>query len=144
MKKIISTFLLIVLIFTLTGCGINAVIKSDAELNELEDVSMTIKEGTLNRDGATIIITDTSDDDNMYGESYRIDKKVNDTWEEKDIVVKGNYGWNSIGYRVDENDKLEMDINWKWLYGTLEDGEYRLVKNVLEKYFSVEFEISSK
>ena len=102
---------------------------------------MEIKEGTLTRSGVVIIITDTSDRDNIYGEEYRIDKYSDGKWEEVDVVVDGNYGWNSIGYHVDDNKELELDINWKWLYGSLDKGKYRIVKSVNNKYFSVEFMI---
>ena len=47
---------------------------------------------------------------------------------------------------VDENNKLEIDIDWSKTYGELEKGEYRLVKSTeIENKlyeFSVEFEIS--
>lgn len=116
------------------------------ELNNAKGVSMTIKEGTLTKTGATIIIKDISNKNNTFGEEYRIDKYENNEWKELDVVVKGNYGWNSIGYHVDKNNKLELTINWEWLYGKLEKGKYRLVKNISDlknekQTFSVEFEI---
>ena len=116
------------------------------ELNDAKGVSMTIKEGTLTDTGATIIIKDISNKNNTFGEEYRIDKYVNNEWQELDVVVKGNYGWNDIGYHVDKNNKLELTIDWEWLYGKLEKGKYRLVKNSLDlknkkHTFSVEFEI---
>jgi len=120
-------------------------IKDIAELNEVKGVTMTIKEGTLTRTGATIIITDLSGKDNVYGNWYRIDKKENGIWQELDIIFEGNYGCNLIGYSPNENNQLEMDVNWEDLYGKLESGEYRLVKETsipLENqkyYFSVEF-----
>ena len=57
-----------------------------------------------------------------------------------------------IGYSTGENHKLEMDINWETLYGKLEQGKYRLVKEVAinnkdtgaykgNKYIYVEFMI---
>ena len=111
------------------------------DLDEVDGVSMVIKEGTLKRDRATIVITDTSGKNYTYGEEYRIDKYSDSKWEEADIVVDGNYGWNSIGYYIDDNKELELDINWKWLYGSLDKGRYRIVKSVNNKYFSVEFMI---
>ena len=115
------------------------------DLNQDKNISMTIKEGTLTNTGATIIITDTTGKDNVYGNWYRIDKKENGIWQELDIIFEGNYGCNLIGYSPNENNQLEMDVNWEDLYGKLESGEYRLVKETsipLENqkyYFSVEF-----
>ena len=123
-------------------------IMSDAELNEIEGVVMTIKEGTLTPTGATVVITDYSEKSHIYGEEYRIDKLEDGTWKPVDVVLEGNYGWNSIGYKVDRNKKLVLEIDWKWLYKSLSNGTYRIVKYALEdsslekKYFSVEFEIT--
>ena len=111
------------------------------ELDEVEGVSMVIKDGTLSRRGATVIITDTSGMNYTYGEEYRIDKYKEGVWKELDVIVEGNYGWNSIGYMVDDNGILELDVKWEWLYGRLEDGYYRIVKSVNDKEFSIEFRI---
>lgn len=111
------------------------------ELDEVKDVSMVIKDGTLTRNGATIIITDNSDMNYTYGEEYRIDKYSASNWKEVDVVLDGNYAWNSIGYMVGEDNTLELDIKWEWLYGSLENGYYRIAKSVNNKEFSIEFKI---
>ncbi|MCH5167052.1 MAG: hypothetical protein J1F35_04080 [Erysipelotrichales bacterium] len=117
------------------------------KIDDLEGVSMTIKEGTLTRSGATIIITDTTSRDNIYGSEFKLDKKENDRWQEMEIIFDGNYAWTSKGYMVDKNNKLEMNVDWEWLYGKLEDGKYRLVKKTsepgegTEHHITVEFEI---
>lgn len=120
--------------------------KCSIKIDDLDGISMTIKDGTLTRKGATIIITDTSNRKNVYGESYRIDKEENNKWTELDTIID-NYAFNSIGYYVDKNNKLELDINWEWLYGKLENGKYRIVKDTQEAgegtnhYITVEFVI---
>ena len=135
MKKILICLITFMAFITLTGCEdkLKTTIKDTAELNEIDGVTMTIKKDTLTRTGATIIITDVSGKSNIYGADYGRE------WTQ--------FKWNAIGYTVDKNNKLEMDINWEKLYGKLEDGEYRIVKSTDEylkdilyiKYFSVEF-----
>ncbi len=131
MKKILICLIALVAGLTLTGCEdkLKTTIKDIAELNEIDGVTMTIKKDTLTRTGATIIITDVSGKSNIYGDEYRLDKKVNGKWEELEVIYKGDYGWNLVGYTKDKNNKIEMDMNWEWLYGSLEDGEYRIVKD---------------
>lgn len=116
-------------------------IENEYKVENLDGISMIIKDGTLTKTSATIIITDTTNKDNTYGTYYRIDKFENNNWKVLDIIFKGNYAWTSIGYLVDKDNKLEMDINWKRLYGELDKGTYRIVKEVNNKYFSVEFQI---
>lgn len=117
------------------------------KINDLDGVTMEIKEGTLTNVGATIIITDTSSRNNIYGEPYRIDRFVDGKWQEVDVVIEGNYAWTSIGYSVGEDNKLELKMNWEWLYGKLEKGKYRIVKDTsyagegTTHYITVEFEL---
>lgn len=121
--------------------------KCSLKIDDLEGVSMSIKESTLSNTCATIVITDTSNRNNIYGEEYRIDKKENGIWNELDVVVEGNYAWNAIGYSVNKDNKLELDINWEWLYGKLKPGEYRIVKSTsyagegTKHYITAEFSI---
>ena len=150
MKKLYYMLTIIVIFLTVLACGgekLKVTIKNTAELNEVKGINMTIKKGTLKRTGAIIIITDYTDssDLNSYGSYYRIDKKVNGNWEKLDTVSDTGVVSDLLFYYV-KNNKLTMKINWKFVYGELEDGEYRIVKSVnikgLEiKNFSVEFKI---
>ncbi len=128
MKKNFVIFIIIVLIISsiLTWYVI------DLRTKEKTIVSMVIKEGTLTNTRATIIITDLSNDDNTYGAWFRIDKKVNEKWKEAPRLTD-NDDWNLIGYHVDENNKLELEEDWSYIYGELEPGEYRIVKDYLGK-----------
>lgn len=119
----------------------NNIVEND-EGRTLEKVTMTIKEGTLTKKGATIIIKDENKEAYTYGESYRIDKKEDGKWKELKPIID-NYGFHEVGY-ITKNGVLEMKHDWSIIYGELEEGEYRLVKSQYEngyKYFSVEFSI---
>lgn len=115
-------------------------------LNDLENVSMKIKEGTLSSSSATIIITDTSNQDYIYGESYYLEKYSYGAWIEVPITFKGNHGFNSIGYSINsKTHTLELKKNWEWLYGKLPQGNYRLITStskpgdIINHYLSAEF-----
>lgn len=128
MKYIIAIF--IVILFLIGSWFLfNDSKKENKEPQIIDGIRMYIKEGTLTKSGATIIIIDrTLDEKHTYGESFRIEKKENNKWTKLDTILK-DYGFNAIGYHVDENKKLEMEVNWKWLYGNLKKGEYRLIKD---------------
>ena len=154
MKKIFFILFLCILCLNFTGCGLKTIIKDKAELNEALGVSMTIKKDTLTRTSATVVITDTNGKEvNIYGEYFRIDKKENEEWKEVE-KVHGDMYFNAMAYYVDDNGNLEFEINWEYAYGSLENGEYRIVKDTLpnlerainesdKMYFSVEFAIVS-
>jgi len=142
----------IISIFMVLVIGISATIEkmvessNKYEMNSIYGISMVIKENTLTKTGMSVVIIDTTNYKNVYGGScdYRIDRRLNNKWEEvKKIKNFPSYLQSSY---VDENNKLEIDIDWSKTYGELEKGEYRLVKSTeIENKlyeFSVEFEIS--
>lgn len=119
----------------------------DTEEKKLQNinlkVSLSLKKDTLTKTSATIIISDISEQENTYGEWFRIDKKTNQFWEELK-PIDDNYAFKDIAYKMGENHQLEMNIDWSKLYGELESGEYRLIKDLYNDghiYLSVEFTI---
>ena len=123
----------------------------DGEINEVENVSMTIKDGTLTSTKATIIITDLNEQKYTYGAYFRIDIKENGIWKEAKKI--GNANFNDIAYIVEKNNKMELSQDWSYIYGNLKKGNYRLVKYILtneqgtpvsendKAYFSIGFTI---
>lgn len=113
----------------------------------IEKVKMYIKEGTLTPSSATIIIIDDNDNPYVYSKWFRIDKKINEQWKEVN-TSNNDYNFVAVAYNVDKTGKLEEVVDWAGLYGGLEKGEYRLVKNVYgndgnEIYFSTDFLIDN-
>lgn len=123
--------------------------KCTVKFDDLEGVSMRIKEGTLTSTGATVIIRDTSNRDNIYGAYYRIEKRENNKWIELQTLPQENgaeIGFISIGYTIDRTThEREFAIDWNCIYGELPKGEYRIVKDTsepgegTEHYITAEF-----
>ncbi len=115
--------------------------------NEIEGVSMTVEDGTVTPTGLTLFIRDTNDEPYTYGQWYELQKKTDDQWTALPVVVEGDYGFTDEGLLPDKDGILKLDVDWEWLYGKLEPGEYRIVKSVYihpdeNKYFSAEFKIA--
>ena len=109
----------------------------------VKKVKMSIKEGTLTQSSASIIILDNNDTPYAYDEWFRIDRKVNNKWEEVNRI-NNNYIVRDIAYDIRKNKKLETTVKWGDLYGELKKGKYRLVKKVYDNdgndiYISTEF-----
>ncbi len=101
----------------------------EKKLHLLKDTSMVIKEGTLTSTGATVIIISTNKDElHTYGKSYKIERYENAEWVPVKPIVD-NYVFTLEAYYVDSDGILEMDIPWETLYGKLDAGRYRIVKD---------------
>lgn len=108
--------------------------------NIVNNIEMKIKSETLTKEGLTIIIENKNTTKIGYGEWFRIDQKKEKGWQEINIVNK-DYAFNALAYIVKGTSKSEHKIDWSKLYGTLDNGQYRLVKKIDENYIAVEFTI---
>ena len=72
-------------------------------MNNIKNVSMEIKEGTLTKTGATVVITDKNETPYSYGEWFRIDEKDGDKWKEVEQITD-NYGITVSNARSALND----------------------------------------
>jgi len=119
-------------------------------VNNLEGVNMSIKEGTISPTGLTLVLKNDSESQCIYGEFFILEKKLNEKWYEVPVIIEGDYGFRSIGYELSPGDSKEWKVDWNWLYGSLDKGEYRIVKDILDfrgtgdydtYYLAVEFTI---
>ena len=67
------------------------------------------------------------------GEWFKLEKTVDDKWTPVETNPLIYYVWNDIAYEIKRNDITELPFEWKWLYGELESGFYRLTKEIVFK-----------
>lgn len=85
------------------------------------------------------------------GEWFSVESCTDGEWKPVPTNPLIDYAWLQIAYLIKSNDITELDIGWKWLYGELPPGQYRLKKEfsdyttdkktdkkVYEVYFTVE------
>ena len=101
------------------------------ENKDLSDiVNMYIKEKTLTKTGATVIMKTDTDYEFMFGEDYKIEKLNSyNQWDDMPIICN-DCAINDIGYVLSSNNSREIKLNWEKLYGELPRGSYRIVKSV--------------
>ncbi len=145
MKKAVLMVLLCGFIFSgMFGCNkyepLNKAVSSYT-VTDVENVNADIYD--VSPVGATVIIKDTNENPYVYGEWYKIEKEENGKWYDVETVIE-EYGFNEIGYSVNENNEVKFEINWEWLYGELPQGNYRILKEVNRQYIAVEFAVSEE
>lgn len=119
-------------------------------VDSLPGVTMEVKPGTASATGFTLVYDNKSAKRFIYGESFALEKNVKGKWYQVPVVVKGDHGFPDIGLTLAPGETREWNVDWKWLYGTLKPGEYRIVKDILDlrgtgdydKYFlAAEFKV---
>ena len=120
-------------------------------VNNLEGVTMTAKKGTVSAIGLTVIFENNSDKQCIFGEYFHLEKKIEGNWYQVPVALDDNYGFGDIGYDLDSSSVKEWTVKWDWLYGRLDSGDYRIVKNILdfrktgdyeEHYLAAEFTVN--
>jgi len=119
-------------------------------VNGFSGVTMTVKEGSVDSGGLTVMLENKSGSRGSYGQYFCLEKKIDGTWYQLPVTIEGEYGFDDIGYRLLPGEAKELPVNWEWLHGTLEPGDYRIVKDILdfrgtgdfdEYYLAAEFTI---
>jgi hypothetical protein len=101
-------------------------------INNFAGVTMIVKKGTESPTKLTVAFENNSNSHCIYGEYFCLEKKINSRWYQAPVTIDGNYAFNTIGYNLDSGDSDERVVDWNWLYGSLETGEYRIVKDMLD------------
>ncbi len=126
MKKGIIITIIVLVILVLISFAIFIMLNKSIFNKGVSDITMTVKEGTLTRTSATVIIKD-NDKEHGYGENYSIEKKENGEWKTVKPIGQSSFLLISMGTLTGE---LKFDLDWSERYGELENGEYRIVKSV--------------
>lgn len=141
MKRCFYSFVWIVIGVTLLiGCGSNSSSDETTDweptiyetVNNLEGVTMIVKEGTVSVTGLTTTFENNSEKEYTYGDAFVLEKKIEGNWYQVPIELDGDYGFNDIGYDLASSGVSEWQVDWEWLYGSLDTDEYRIVKDVLD------------
>lgn len=66
----------------------------------------------------------------QYGSEYRLERWNGSTWEAVPYALEGEFGWTMLAYGIELNTAAAQDIDWRWLYGELSPGRYRITKGV--------------
>lgn len=110
-------------------------------VNNFDHVSMEVKKEGLSSKGITLIFENNSDKNCIYGEFFSLEKSIDGKWYGLPVVVEGDYGFNDIGYKLNPGEVEEFQVKWEWLYGSIENGHYRIVKDISDFRGSGDFDV---
>lgn len=109
-----------------------------ATVNEMEGVTLELKEDTLKATSGTFLLTNGTDAEISYRDAYHMEKKDADGhW--KEFVGTANAQWGEETVAVPAGETVELPINWKNLCGSIGTGEFRLIIEVDGNPIAAEF-----
>jgi hypothetical protein len=99
-------------------------------VNNFEGVTMSVKDGTVSPSGLTVVFESKISGECIYGEFYSLEKEIDGKWCQVPVAIEGAYAFREIGYSLPSGESRELSVDWKWLYGDLGTGKYRIVKDI--------------
>lgn len=118
MKKLIAFILCFILLFSLWGC------KAKSTYNETENnkVALSVKEGTLTKEGVTLLIENKTNETGDYGYPFILEKQQNGKW----VVINEQQAFILPAIMLEANSVSEHQAVF---HGPLSRGKYRMIKN---------------
>jgi len=117
-----------------TATGDKLVMLEDLMQKSFPNWGLTLLAKDVTPSGLTLVCTQSGGEpsgDIMTGEDYYLTVWKKGHWRMVMPVIE-NYGWNSLAHWIPKDNDTEFKIDWKWLYGELEPGTYRLVKEFMD------------
>lgn len=96
-----------------------------------EGISMSVDRDSVSVNGALITLLNETDKDIQYGEQYYLQNYKDGIWYDVPYIIE-DFGFHNIAYILSKDNPRELVIDWKWLYGSLEPGEYRIIKDITD------------
>ena len=100
-------------------------------VNNFDGVTMDVKEGTVSPTGLTVVFKNNSDSEGLYGNNFSLEKKIDEKWHQVPTIIS-DYGFDGEGYSLPSKEDSEWNTSWEWLYGSLDMGQYRIIKDILD------------
>ena len=66
------------------------------------------------------------------GTWFKLEEKTEDDWLEVSTNPLIDFVWTMEAYMIQKDDVTEFKVDWKWLYGILEPGAYRISKEITD------------
>ena len=107
--------------------------------SEVPQIGLTAEGYDVTSSGLTIRFSvwdpDLAKGDLEFSEAYRLEKLEGSEWTDLPVTVEGDWAFTEEAHLISrdfEGPGTEWKVNWEWLYGKLEPGDYRICKSVTD------------
>lgn len=105
-----------------------------------EGISMSVDRDSVSANGALITLLNETDKDIQYGEQYYLQVYKDGKWFDVPYIIE-DFGFHDIAYLLGKDNPRNLIVDWKWLYGSLEPGEYRIIKDITDFRDTGEYDV---
>ena len=107
--------------------------------NSFDGIEMKVTEATSTK--VVLEITNNVRKEFIYGERFMIEYYDHETSQWLPVpAIAENAAFHEIGYILKAATTTTVEINYEWLYGALEPGTYRIIKDIIDSNEPGDFE----
>lgn len=126
MKEHSCTIILLCVLLLLSGCsGLRS--GRPEYFNTNSNVRVILEDLDIDSGTCTVVLQNDTDADVGTGVDYFIQKQTNGKWKDVPSLI-GDIPWNASLCVAKSKSSCEYNVNWRKIYGKLDKGQYRLVK----------------
>ncbi|MCI9675000.1 MAG: hypothetical protein HFH06_04430 [Lachnospiraceae bacterium] len=116
------------------SCGTNQEPENGTEEDSyLEKIGLSLSVEESTAAGATLVFRQSGGEPEgelSFGTQFRMERYEGGEWIQVPVVRTENYMFEAVAYSIGMDQDTEYRFEWKWLYGELEPGNYRIGKTV--------------
>lgn len=141
MKKLLALLLALASSLCLTGCWTASMTDSLPDVDTSPESTsdpwgITLSAEDVTAEGLTLVCTQHGGNPTgelQTGTPFRLDVSMDDSWVSVPYTdPETEIAWTMQAFLIPKNDRMEWDIDWSYLYGTLQPGTYRIGKTITD------------
>lgn len=116
--------------------GTYLLISMDESVLQNLDWGLRITAENVTPSGMTLVVTQSggmAEGQLITGQPYFLQRYKNGEWTPLEPLLEA-WTWTMEAWSIPVNDTVRWGVNWEWLYGKLEPGQYRFGKTVSKSF----------
>ena len=118
------------------GKDYNEKILKESEDETTDTWGVQLTESKVTSTGMTLVSKQSGGEvtgDLQTGSYYLLEKQINEEWVAVETLSSENeIAWDDMAWIIPKDDNVEWELNWEWLYGELDEGNYRIGKEIMD------------
>lgn len=137
MKKLFTTIAVLALTAALAACGaaepaVPGVVDKAPSSGEAVFPGLALTCEDVTPTGLTLVFAQEGGEELITGSYYSLEEFTADGWQPVEMLPQEyDVAWTDIAYLISAEGESRFPENWEWLYGALEEGSYRIGKQII-------------
>lgn len=114
------------------GCSKkDAMSESTYDVNNFNDAYISVVGSSVTSESISVTVSYTGINTGLLGKWFIIEICQDNKWYEIPLIIQ-NYDVDGEAYPIGASSSRTMDYDWQYLYGSLPEGQYRIITRITD------------